>query len=129
MNGETQQARVRELEFDPVIRDGDDLLLPFHFTVTDPVKLEYRLITRKNGEWDFDGGTTQGDSERIGTRRGWLSPGEKKKTVRFTAEEGREDGEALLIVISRDAAGRSAPEGSCVIAVDSRTEKGDETEP
>ena len=129
LNGETQQARVRELEFDPVIRDGDDLLLPFHFTVTDPVKLEYRLITRKNGEWDFDGGTTQGDSERIGTRRGWLSPGEKKKTVRFTAEEGREDGEALLIVISRDAAGRSAPEGSCVIAVDSRTEKGDETEP
>ena len=59
----------------------------------------------------------------------WLSPGEKKKTVRFTAEEGREDGEALLIVISRDAAGRSTPEGSCVIAVDSRTEKGDETEP
>ena len=129
MNGEIQPARVQGLEFDPVIRRDDELLLSFRFTVTDPVKLEYRLISRKDGVWDFDGGTTQGDNERIGTRRGWLSPGEKKKTVRFTAGEGSEDGEALLIVISRDATGRSAPEGSCVIAVDSRTEKGDESEP
>ena len=130
VSGETQQAaRVRNLEFDPVVRNGDDMMLTFHFTVTDPVRLEYRLITRKDGTWDFEGGTTQGDDERIGTRRGWLSPGEKKRTVHLSAADTEEDGEALLIVISRDATGRSAPEGSRVMAVNSPAEKGDEKEP
>ena len=36
------------------------------------------------------------------------------------------EGESLLIVISRDAAGRPSPEGSCVITAAAVTEKGDE---
>ena len=129
LNGELQQpAKVQGLEFDPVVRQDDEILLPFHFTVTDPVKLEYRLVIRKDGVWAFEGGTTQIDDERIGTRRGWLSPGEKKRAVRLTAADAGEEGEALLIVISRDATGRSAPEGSCVMTVDSLQNKGDEEE-
>ena len=130
LNGEMQQpARVRGLEFDPVIRQDDDMLLRFHFTVTDPVKLEYRMVIRRDGGWAFEGGTTQIDEERIGTRRGWLSPGEKGRAVRLPVADAGEDGEALLIVISRDATGRSSPEGSCVIAVNSLTDKGDEEDP
>ena len=130
LNGEMQQpARVRGLEFDPVIRQDDDMQLRFHFTVTDPVKLEYRMVIRRDGGWDFEGGTTQIDEERIGTRRGWLSPGEKGRAVRLPVADAGEDGEALLIVISRDATGRSSPEGSCVIAVNSLTDKGDEEDP
>ena len=130
LNGEMPQpARVRGLEFDPVIRQDDDMLLRFHFTVTDPVKLEYRMVIRMDGGWAFEGGTTQIDEERIGTRRGWLSPGEKGRAVRLPVADAGEDGEALLIVISRDATGRSSPEGSCVIAVNSLTEKGDEEDP
>ncbi|MBQ6061988.1 MAG: CHAT domain-containing protein [Clostridia bacterium] len=125
VNGETPHA-VRELEFDPVIRNGDEVYLPFHFTVTDPVRLEYRMVTRKNGEWDFDGGTTKADDGRIGTRRGWLSPGEKKKTIRISADEAGEIPESLLIVISRDVSGRPSPEGSHVITAKALTDKGEE---
>ena len=125
VNGETQHP-VRGLEFDPVIRKGDDVYLSFHFTVTDPVRMEYRMVTRKDGAWDFDGGTTKADDGRIGTRRGWLSPGDKKRSLRISADDAGGDGESLLIVISRDAAGRPSPEGSCVITAAAVTEKGDE---
>ncbi len=92
--------RILGLEFDPVRQEEDMLVLPFRFTITEETRIEYRIVTKKDGEWDFDHGTTIPDRERTGTVRGLLSPGEKERRIRISLTNTGDDGEALLQIIS-----------------------------
>ena len=92
--------RVLALSFDLLLREGDVLTLPFHFTLTEETRLEYRIIPKRNGAWDFDAFASMPDRERTGTVRGLLSPGEKNRQIRVSAENLGPEGEALLQVIS-----------------------------
>ena len=92
--------RIQALAFDLLLREGDVLTLPFHFTVPEETRLEYRIIPKRNGAWDFDAFASMPDRERTGTVRGLLSPGEKDRQIRVSAENLGPEGEALLQVIS-----------------------------
>ena len=92
--------RIRALAFDLLLREGDVLTLPFHFSVPEETRLEYRIIPKRNGAWDFDAFASMPDRERTGTVRGLLSPGEKDRQIRVSAENLGPEGEALLQVIS-----------------------------
>lgn len=113
------RERILGLEFDPVQREEDVLILPFRFTVTDETRIEYRIVMKKDGEWDFEQGTTIPDRERTGTVRGLLSPGEKERKIRISASSLGEEGEALLQIISLRGIHGQVPvlEGTRVIRV------------
>ena len=111
------RTRVRGLEFDPVVPEGETLILPFRFTVTEETRIEYRIVTKKDGAWDFDRGTAIPDRERTGTSRGLLSPGGKERKIRISSGNLGDEGEALLQIISMRGTDGQAPvlEGTCVI--------------
>ena len=94
------RERILGLAFDMPIREEDTLILPFHFEVTEETRLEYRIIPKRNGRWDFADYATTPDRERTGTVRGLLSPGTKDRKIRITASNLGAEGEALLQIIS-----------------------------
>ncbi len=94
------RERILALTFDPLIREEDTLTLPFHFEVTGETRLEYRIILKSGGQWDFSRFATMPDRERTGTVRGRLSPGIKDRKIRISVSNLGEEGEALLQVIS-----------------------------
>ena len=94
------EERILALTFDPLIRDGDMLTLPFHFEVTRETQLEYRIVPKDGGQWNFSRFATMPDRERTGTVRGRLSPGKKDRKIRISAANLGTEGEALLEIIS-----------------------------
>ena len=94
------RERILGLTFDPVIREEDSLILPFHFEVAEETRLEYRIVPKTDGRWDFHHFATMPDRERTGTVRGLLSPGSKDRKIRISAENLGAEGEALLQIIS-----------------------------
>ncbi len=113
------RERILGLEFDPVQDEKDMLVLPFRFTVTKETRIEYRIVTKREGEWDFEQGTTAPDRERTGTVRGLLSPGDKERKIRISPGSLGEEGEALLQIISLRGIHGQVPvlEGTRVISV------------
>ena len=113
------RERILGLEFDPVRQEGEMLVLPFRFTVTEETRIEYRIVTKKDGEWDFSHGTTIPDRERTGTVRGLLSPREKERKIRISPANTGDDGEALLQIISLRGIHGQVPvlEGTKVISL------------
>ena len=111
------RERILGLEFDPLLREEGTLILPFRFSVPEATRIEYRLVTRKEGRWDFDHGTTLPDRERTGTARGLLAPGDKERKIRLSAESLGEEGMAVLQVISLRGLHSQVPvlEGTWVI--------------
>ena len=113
------RERILGLEFDPVQSEEDVLVLPFRFTVTEETRIEYRIVIKRDGEWDFEQGTTIPDRERTGTVRGLLSPGDKERKIRISPSGLGDEGEALLQVISLRGIHGQVPvlEGTRVISV------------
>ena len=112
------RERILGLAFDLPVREEDTLILPFHFEVAEETRLEYRIIPKKNGRWDFGDFAATPDRERTGTVRGLLSPGTKDRKIRITAENLGPEGEALLQIISLRGLHGQIPvlEGTRVIA-------------
>ena len=82
-------------------------------------RIEYRIVIKRDGEWDFEQGTTIPDRERTGTVRGLLSPGDKERKIRISPSGLGDEGEALLQVISLRGIHGQVPvlEGTRVISV------------
>ncbi len=112
--------RILALSFDPLVREEDVLILPFHFEVTGETRLEYRIVPKADGRWDFDRFATMPDRERTGTVRGLLSPGTKDRKIRISAGNLGGEGEALLQIISMKGPHGQVPvlEGTWVIRAD-----------
>ena len=112
------RERILALTFDPLVREEDTLILPFHFEVTEETRLEYRIVPKTGGRWDFSHFATMPDRERTGTVRGLLSPGTKDRKIRISVENLGEEGEALLQVISLRGLHGQVPvlEGTWVIS-------------
>lgn len=112
------RERILALRFDPLIREEDTLILPFHFEVTEETRLEYRIVPKTDGRWDFSRFATMPDRERTGTVRGLLSPGSKDRKIRISVENLGGEGEALLQVISLRGLHGQVPvlEGTWVIS-------------
>ena len=122
--GQETGGRIRGLAFDPMVREADTLTLPFHFEVTGETRLEYRIIPKTNGKWDFSHFAVMPDRERTGTVRGLLSPGSKDRKIRISIPNLGEEGEVLLQVISLQGRQGLVPavEGTQVIRNDGITE-------
>ncbi len=114
------RERILGLAFDPLVREEEVLTLPFHFEVTAETRLEYRIVLKADGKWDFSRFATMPDRERSGTVRGRLSPGTKNRKIRISASNLGGEGEALLEIISlRGPYGRTPVlEGTWVIGSD-----------
>lgn len=94
------EERIRGLAFDELGREGDTLVLSFRFSVDEPTRMEYRIIARKDGKWDFENASRLPDRERTGTTRGLLSPGDKNRKIRIPVSGFGEEGTVLLQIIS-----------------------------
>ena len=114
--GESAEG-LQNLTFEEARREGDALILPLRFTTLSPVRLEYRIVRKKDGAWDFDHAAVVPDQERTGTTRGLLSPGDKERKIRVSPEKLGEAGEALLLVVSLRGIHGQVPvlEGTAVI--------------
>lgn len=119
--------RILALAFDPPIREEDTVTLPFHFEVTAETRMEYRIVPKTDGRWDFTRFATMPDRERTGTVRGRLSPGTKDRKIRISASGLGGEGEALLQIISLRGPLGGVPvlEGTWVISNDETTADGE----
>ena len=97
---ETDSERILDLRFDPPVTEDGQIILAFHFRTDVKVKIEYRLVPMGPDGWEFDKAAKLPDRERTGQRRGVLSPGEKDRTVRISADKLGESGRALLQIVS-----------------------------
>ena len=97
---ETDSERILDLRFDPPVMEDGQIILAFHFRTDVKVKIEYRLVPMGPDGWEFDKAAKLPDRERTGQRRGVLSPGEKDRTVRISADKLGESGRALLQIVS-----------------------------
>ena len=100
-------GKLRGLWFDPVVRDGDSLVMTFRFRAEEPVRLTYQLVPSRNGRWDFEHAVKTPDRERTDLIRGLVSPGEKERTIRLSAESLGADGKALMQIISQQGKERT----------------------
>lgn len=112
--------RILDLRFDPPETEDGQVTLSFHFRTETAVRMEYRLVPGDGDGWDFSGAARLADTERAGRRRGTLSPGEKDRTVRVSAERLGERGKALLQIVSFRGVYGQVPvvEGTAVIRAD-----------
>jgi hypothetical protein len=94
-------GKLRGLQFNPVVRDGDSLVMTFRFRAEESVRLTYQLVPSRNGRWDFEHAVKTPDRERTDLIRGLVSPGEKERTIRLSAESLGADGKALMQIISQ----------------------------
>ena len=94
------EERIRGLTFDGLTREEDTLVLSFRFSLDEATRMEYRIVTRKDGKWDFENALRLPDRERTGTVRGLLSPGDKTRKIRISADSLGEEGTVLLQIIS-----------------------------
>jgi len=92
--------RLRGLAFGKPEQDGDALVLPIRFRAENPVRLTYQLVYRLGDRWDFEHAVRLPDREKTGLVRGLLSPGEKERKIRIPAASLKENGGALLQIIS-----------------------------
>ena len=100
-------GKLRGLWFDPTVRDGDSLTMTFRFRTEEQVRLTYQLVPSRNGRWDFEHAVKTPDRERTDLIRGLVSPGEKERTIRLSAESLGEDGKALMQIISQQGKERT----------------------
>ena len=100
-------GKLRGLWFDPTVRDGDSLTMTFRFRTEEQVRLTYQLVPSRNGRWDFEHAVKTPDRERTDLTRGLVSPGEKERTIRLSAESLGEDGKALMQIISQQGKERT----------------------
>ena len=92
--------RLRGLAFGKPEQDGDAVVLPIRFRAENPVRLTYQLVYRLGDRWDFEHAVRLPDREKTGLVRGLLSPGEKERKIRIPAASLKENGGALLQIIS-----------------------------
>lgn len=98
-NNETVQSALTGLTFDNKIPDPEAPVCRFSFTVNRPVRMIYRMVTERNGEWDFsDTSFLFDDAEDSGTV-GMLTPGYKERTLSPGIPEDGDGGYVLLQVI------------------------------
>ena len=64
-------------------------------------------MTPQCGRWDFEHAVKTPDRERTDLIRGLVSPGEKERTIRLSAESLGEDGKALMQIISQQGKERT----------------------
>ena len=111
--------RVRGLVFEQAKPEDGALILPLFFTVEEATRVEYRIVLKRNGAWDLEHSSARPDQERTGTTRGLLSPGEKQRKIRISADKLGGEGMALLMVVSLRGIHGQVPvlEGTAVISV------------
>ena len=93
-------SRLQGIIFGKPEEDGDTVLLPIHFRAAEAVRVLYQLVPSKHGRWDFEHAVKLPDREKTGLIRGLLSPGEKDRKIRLSAQSLGEDGRALMQIIS-----------------------------
>jgi len=82
-------------------------VMTFRFRAEEPVRLTYQLVPSRNGRWDFEHAVKTPDRERTDLIRGLVSPGEKERTIRLSAESLGADGKALMQIISQQGKERT----------------------
>ena len=109
------QERLLGLAFGTAEEAEEQVTLSFHFRTDTAVKIEYRLVPRGAGGWDFGEAARLPDRERTGQTRGLLSPGEKDRSIRVSRDKIG-DGALLEIISFRgEDYGTLVPEATIVI--------------
>lgn len=110
---------LQGVSFGEPLPDGDAVILPIRFRAGEAVRVTYQLVSGQNGKWDFEHAVRLPDREKTGLIRGLVSPGEKERKIRLTAQNLGEDGKALLQIVtySGDTLTPSV-EGGTVIKLD-----------
>ena len=112
-----ESERIQDLRFDPVTETDGQIELSFHFRTETAVRMEYRLVPMGEGSWDFAGAARLPDQERIGQKRGFLSAGEKNRTIRVSREKLGESGRALLQIVSFRGLYGQVPVPECTVVI------------
>ena len=94
------EERILGLRFDGTEENGGRIRVAFRFRTQERTRLEYRLVPLGEDGWDFSREVRLPDRERAGRVRGMLAPGDKERTLQFSAELLGERGTALLQIIS-----------------------------
>ena len=97
---EQTKERILNLWFESVTEADGQMMLQFHFRTETAVKIEYRLVPMGEKGWDFSRAAKLPDRERVGQKRGVLSPGDKDRSVRISRERLGEGRQALLQIVS-----------------------------
>ena len=112
-----ESERIQDLRFDAVTETDGQIELSFHFRTETAVRMEYRLVPMGEGSWDFAGAARLPDQERIGQKRGFLSAGEKNRTIRVSREKLGEGGRALLQIVSFRGLYGQVPVPECTVVI------------
>ena len=92
--------RLQGISFGEPEMDGDAVILPIHFRAGEAVRVMYQLVPERNGKWDFEHAVRLPDREKTGLIRGLVSPGEKDRKIRLSVENLKEEGRALMQVMT-----------------------------
>lgn len=113
-------SRLQGVSFGEIVPDGDAVILPIHFRVGEAVRVMYQLVPGRNGKWDFEHAVKLPDREKTGLIRSLVSPGEKDRKIRLSRENLKEEGRALMQVMtySGDALTPATEAGSVIILPD-----------
>ena len=120
---ERAEDRILDLRFDPMTEDGESVTIRFCFRTETAVKMEYRLVPMGENGWDFGRAVRLPDREREGQKRGVVSPGEKKRSIRVSRERLGAGGKALLQIVSFRGVYRQVPVPEATWTVVSGTKK------
>ena len=112
-----ESERIQDLRFDAVTETDGQIELSFHFRTETAVRMEYRLVPMGESSWDFAGAARLPDQERIGQKRGFLSAGEKNRTIRVSREKLGEGGRALLQIVSFRGLYGQVPVPECTVVI------------
>ena len=115
-------AALRDLRFDPISVSGGQVTVSFRFFAAERTKLEYRLIPAGESGWDFTQAVRLPDRERTGRVRGLLTPGEKERQLRFSADTAGAGGQVLLQILALRGGG-IVPECTRVVSLRSAEEE------
>ena len=112
-----ESERFQDLRFDPVTETDGQIELSFHFRTETAVRMEYRLVPMGEDAWDFAKAARLPDQERIGQKRGFLSAGEKNRTIRVSREKIGDSGRALLQIVSFRGLYGQVPVPECTVVI------------
>lgn len=92
-------SAVTGLRFDSRVPDPVNPSCGFSFTVNRPVRLIYRMVGEKDGEWDFTDAAFLFDDAEDGAAVGVLEPGHRERVLTPGIPEDGNGGYVLLQII------------------------------
>ena len=105
--GQRRSVAVEALSFASDVMDGMEPTVDFTFTVRLPSRIAYQLVHQEKERWDFANVTLLWDnSERygeFGDASGYLSPGQKERTISISREDAASYGYVLLQMLTIDS--------------------------